>query len=263
VVISHKPSSRPRRSRLNTRTEPAPSWPGLSRPSTVGGRERHSARWHRRDGVDTRDKPGHDERGWGRYHAPPRSRHPGQGEAAQPGSRPGGVHLLHTIPDTAGGRSGMTMGGVATEPSGARPTPLTPSSPGLTRGSRLPAARLPQGWVPGSSPGMREGLGGSGSGPGLANGEAASTCGPNPRRHGRACPGHPRLAAGSDIRRGGTGGTAWIPGTSPGMTNMARPPRVPKKPSSRPRRSRRAGIARRIERPYFTRSRIRPLAVPG
>jgi hypothetical protein len=31
------------------------------------------------------------------------------------------------------------------------------------------------------------------------------------QRHGRACPGHPRLAW--QIRK------AWMPGTSPGMTN--------------------------------------------
>src|SRR5258708_20712853 len=33
-----------------------------------------------------------------------------------------------------------------------------------------------------------------------------------PARHGRACPGHPRLSC------AGTGKT-WMPGTSPGMTN--------------------------------------------
>src|SRR5258708_19784175 len=33
-----------------------------------------------------------------------------------------------------------------------------------------------------------------------------------PSRHGRACPGHPRLSC------AGTGKT-WMPGTSPGMTN--------------------------------------------
>src|SRR5688572_2512063 len=59
-------------------------------------------------------------------------------------------------------------------------------------------------------------------------------------RHGRACPGHPRLARGADAK-------TWIPGTRPGMTLNAGPRPARLHQPAPHGRERRLGAARDVE----------------